>query len=1147
MRTVSMIAILICALLSAASAGAATACTNDSSVRPGSDQAVMIIGQSAAFTGEHAQIGIDVRAGLEAALALANETSALKFALAALDDAYDDARQQHNVRTLLCSGAGGLGPAFAIAGTVGSSASEADLAALETSLGRDGAPVPFVGGLTSSQTLRTRSLVMQNTTGSKRTGVVLARAGGGDELSAIVSLLASNWGMLNRTSIFFQTTSFASVSVDYLKAMLVSYGAPLLSQYGSPVVTSAGDLSAMASKAVSALCEHGDPQAVVLVASGSMSGAVLQEMARQQKKNVLYVAMGWVTADELYRAVPSSTWASLSTQPASTVYFSQMAPMPTDPDSKYKIVGDFNDAMTKYQPHKNISHASLEGFIAGRLITMVATRALELYGWPLTRAHFLDTIFRDIRTFSLHGYTLGPYGDGVGTEDATQTSDDFCNQGAHEVFMTQMDTNTGTLSAVSSFSFKYTGCTASGWNSTSRRAVIGFETTKPIWLTSSRQLGLSSGISAHNSDGTRLMALTSSLTTNLDTDLTELKRRRAIAVTGLDENDTGRVLKLVDDGMFLPYIAPLSGLLSLRSPFRRGVINLFASYYQEARTAGKFLIQEEKATKLIVIWNDETHAEVAQDFIAGLKLSYDKKLWGNVTVGIENMAFKYVDNNTNDETTRKVESALPGDAFIYIAAPDHVYELMKRALRACPTCPTLLASVISEDDMWFTLLMGPVKKWKHVYRTSITPVYTMLSSGNTLRNDFESWVSYDNQLQIPFEGFLVARYAAATEVTSQMLLDTIYTKKYFKIDNSLTVGPFLDQDSGERLCNQGMDTVYVEKWDNIVFWPIPFAINEVQRCGKEFDPPEVASTDNTERTVILSTTIPGFAIVCSLLVAAIVIRNSGRSTLKKLKRSELEIGERIGKGQFGTVHNGDWHGTPVAIRVIDKAAITKEELDTIKAEMALTNSLHHPNLMMMLGYSESNKDLLIVSEYMASGSLHEYLKKNKQNMNYYNQIAIAFDTIKGLAYLHSAKPPVVHGNLSSQSLMIDGSMVTKICDFWCSKGKNSSASNSARRKSNWLAPELIDGKPATTATDVFGRTAILISLCAARAAGAFEIPSDLSMSSPQTPRNMLSEMSISVDGRDMSDDEMMASVLPQDLGMVNAGLSLDNWNCVKVL
>eukprot|EP00727_Mastigamoeba_balamuthi_P000956 m51a1_g10858 putative protein kinase (342) ;mRNA; r:38232-39562 len=246
-----------------------------------------------------------------------------------------------------------------------------------------------------------------------------------------------------------------------------------------------------------------------------------------------------------------------------------------------------------------------------------------------------------------------------------------------------------------------------------------------------------------------------------------------------------------------------------------------------------------------------------------------------------------------------------------------------------------------------------------------------------------------------------------------------------------------------------MDTVYVSQWDAIVFNYLSFSINESRRCGKEFDDPEGFSGDSNTRTLALAIAIPGGTVLGALLVAAVVVKSRGGATLKRLKRNEIEIGERIGKGQFGTVHNGDWHGTPVAIRVIDKAAITREDLEVIKGEMELIHSLHHPNLLMLLGYCDSSKDLLVVSEYMANGSLHEYLKKNKQNMNYFNQVAIAF---------------------------IDGSMVTKLCDFWCSTGKNSTATSSARRRCNWLAPELIEGKPATTATDVFAFAIVLWEL-----------------------------------------------------------------------
>eukprot|EP00727_Mastigamoeba_balamuthi_P008141 m51a1_g3948 hypothetical protein (277) ;mRNA; f:312391-318082 len=220
--------------------------------------AVLVVGQSAPFSGSHAQLGTDVRAGIEAAFALANETSLLKFALTSLDDASDVYRQQSNVQQLLCSGANGMGPAFAIAGTVGSTASEATLGVLQASVGSDGVPVPYVGALTSSEALRTRSTVLQYTSaalsGTARTGVVLARAGGRDEVSAIVSLLESRWELLNGTAVFYDDTPLALDAVDFLVASLKALGVALLSHYQAPIGSSSGNLSGMAADAVRRIC-----------------------------------------------------------------------------------------------------------------------------------------------------------------------------------------------------------------------------------------------------------------------------------------------------------------------------------------------------------------------------------------------------------------------------------------------------------------------------------------------------------------------------------------------------------------------------------------------------------------------------------------------------------------------------------------------------------------------------------------------------------------------------------------------------------------------------------------------------------------------------------------------------------------------------
>eukprot|EP00727_Mastigamoeba_balamuthi_P008492 m51a1_g4265 hypothetical protein (1044) ;mRNA; f:283014-288740 len=1002
----SLAQLLLCCLT--ASAQAATRCANvshdlspdDNESEP--EQVVMVVGQSAPFSGPHAQTGVDMRAGMEAAFALANETSPVKFALVSLDDANDDARQKLNVAQLLCTGANGMGPAFAIAGTVGSTASEAAFSAMTASVQAGEAPVPYVGALSGSQVLRTQSAVLQNSTtssGSRRAGVVLARPGVRDEISAIVSLLATEWELLNSTSVFYEDTQFARDAVDFLSATLKTLSTSLLSKYTHATVTASGDLSTMATEAVRELYANGEPQALVLLAGAGMSGALLSEMASQNKMNVLFATISLVTAGELHAAAPQSAWDTLWGQ--SVLYMTQAVPMPVSEDSKYRIVSEYQSAMQRFRPGMNLSHASLEGFIAGRLVTTAASRALELYGWPLTRATFLDAIFRDIRTFKLYGsYTLGPYGDGVGSTGATQTSDDWCNQGAHQVFVTSMNMTDGSLMDEKGWSFKFSGCSVASWSTASRRAIVGYDNMYNSVDGDSFQTGMLAAISEHNGDNIKLMALTSTMGKNASTGIAELIDREAVAVTGLEESEMDLALQLIKDGQFLPFIAQSSGLQSLRRPFKRGVVNLFASYYHEARTAASFLIQKENAHLITVLWNTETHSEAGGDVTKGLRICDAKQLLGNLTalnVKIVEAPYSELDKAVSVATS----AAKDGSAFIIVASPDDAWKLVQ----AIGTSnPILLSSAINANDMLYTMQTGGSNStWTRLYRMSLTIPLSMLSSSNTLRQDFESWVSYDNQQQMQFEGFFVGKFLSAVlesmgesspqEVTSDSLLDAIYATKYFKIDNKVTVGPFLDENSGERLCNQGMDTVYVTKLSQDVFTYVSFAVNDAGRCGKEFDPPDTTEDDNTERTVILSTTIPGFAVVCSLLIATIVVlQRRGRSTLKKIKRSELEIGERIGKGQFGTVHNGDWHGTPVAIRVIDKTAITREDLGAIKSEMALTHSLHHPNLMMMLGYSESKTDLLIVSEYMASGSLHEYLKKNKQNMNYYNQVAIAFVT-----------------------------------------------------------------------------------------------------------------------------------------------------------
>eukprot|EP00727_Mastigamoeba_balamuthi_P001877 m51a1_g11687 hypothetical protein (186) ;mRNA; f:2958-3515 len=183
-------------------------------------------------------------------------------------------------------------------------------------------------------------------------------------------------------------------------------------------------------------------------------------------------------------------------------------------------------AMDKYHPELKYSHASFEGFISGRLIVMAAAKALELHRWPLTRSTFLDAIFREARTFDVYGYRLGPYGDGIGSKYSPQTPDDWCNQGSHEVFMTQMSLSTGDLAEEKSSSFKFAGCGSWNWNATAARTAVGFTALSDTELERSLRNGMDAAISSYNTKAQDRIILLTSLVSDIRGAFTKLAARQ---------------------------------------------------------------------------------------------------------------------------------------------------------------------------------------------------------------------------------------------------------------------------------------------------------------------------------------------------------------------------------------------------------------------------------------------------------------------------------------------------------------------------------------------------------------------------------------------------------------------------------------------
>jgi len=82
---------------------------------------------------------------------------------------------------------------------------------------------------------------------------------------------------------------------------------------------------------------------------------------------------------------------------------------------------------------------------------------------------------------------------------------------------------------------------------------------------------------------------------------------------------------------------------------------------------------------------------------------------------------------------------------------------------------------------------------------------------------------------------------------------------------------------------------------------------------------------------------------------------------------------------------------------------------------------------------------------------------------------------QGLRFLHSSKPPLLHGDMKARNILIDSRFRAKLCDFGLSTKKQ----NLITGTPYWLAPEYLRGQTQyTTMCDIYSISIILYEIFA---------------------------------------------------------------------
>ncbi|GFQ05389.1 serine/threonine-protein kinase ctr1 [Phtheirospermum japonicum] len=197
---------------------------------------------------------------------------------------------------------------------------------------------------------------------------------------------------------------------------------------------------------------------------------------------------------------------------------------------------------------------------------------------------------------------------------------------------------------------------------------------------------------------------------------------------------------------------------------------------------------------------------------------------------------------------------------------------------------------------------------------------------------------------------------------------------------------------------------------------------------------------------------------------------------------DLQIGERIGIGSYGEVYRGEWNGTEVAVKKFMKQDISGDALEQFKCEIEIMLRLRHPNVVLLMGAVMQPPNMSILTEFLPRGSLYKLLHRPSIRIDEKRRIKMALDVAKGMNYLHSSHPVIVHRDLKTPNLLVDKNWVVKVCDFGMSRLQHNTflSSKSAAGTAEWMAPEVLRNEQSNEKSDVYSFGVILWELATLR-------------------------------------------------------------------
>eukprot|EP00741_Cyanophora_paradoxa_P008505 tig00001336_g8230.t1 len=199
-----------------------------------------------------------------------------------------------------------------------------------------------------------------------------------------------------------------------------------------------------------------------------------------------------------------------------------------------------------------------------------------------------------------------------------------------------------------------------------------------------------------------------------------------------------------------------------------------------------------------------------------------------------------------------------------------------------------------------------------------------------------------------------------------------------------------------------------------------------------------------------------------------------RGTLTEVAIRDLKTVSNLGEGSFGKVTLCEWNDREVACKTLMMREMSGTDVEDFRKEIEIMSRLRHENIVEFLGATLS-PPFCIVTEYMPRGNVWELLRRRSRPLSLPELAKIALHVARAMAYLHSRD--IIHRDLKSANILLDGELNAKICDFGLSRVKAEGQKMTRGVGSVcWSAPEMFGNKRYGLKIDVFAFGIVLWEL-----------------------------------------------------------------------